>query len=390
MAHRSVFVYYLRKRFVIMPPVNILIKPASSACNIGCSYCFYKDVSAHREHEFEGMLSLEMMEKVIASGMEYADHSCSFAFQGGEPTLAGLEFYKNVLEIEKKYQKPGVEIHNSIQTNGIVVNEDWARFFAENHFLVGLSLDGPAEIHNLNRIDRQQRGTFNTVMNAVRLFRKYQVDFNILCVLTDKSARSIEKIFRFYRKEGFQWLQFIPCLDPFGQDGKKSVWSLSEESYSEFLLKIFDLWFTEYKKGNYISIRHLDNWLAMMLGDPPESCNMCGQCSVQYVIEGDGSVYPCDFYVLDEWKLGNVGEQSFLEMLKSKKANDFITASRIIPEACRGCRWYPLCRNGCRRERDANGLNIHCKAVSQFFTARYPQLRQAAMMVDQKRYENSL
>ena len=368
-----------------MPPVNILVKPASSACSIGCSYCFYKDVAAHREHGFEGMLSAEMMEKVIAAGMEYADGFCSFAFQGGEPTLAGLDFYRKVLELEHKYQKNGTQIRNSIQTNGMLIDEAWAQFFAENGFLVGLSLDGPAELHNMNRTDLQQRGTFNTVMKTVRLFRKYQVDFNILCVLTGKNARSIEKIFRFYQKEDFRWLQFIPCLAPLDGEGKRPVWALSEEDYAFFLVKIFDLWFAEYRKGNYYSIRHLDNWLAMMLGEPPESCNMAGQCSIQYVVEGGGDIYPCDFYVLDEWRLGTVGEQPFAEMVKSQKAVDFIGKSRTVPEACRACRWYPLCRNGCRRERDENGLSIHCEAVRYFFNSRWPQLQQAAALAEAER-----
>ena len=121
-----------------MPPINILIKPASSACNMACQYCFYKDVAAHREQEFEGMLSIESIEKVIQAGMEYAEHICSFAFQGGEPTLAGLDFYRQVVVLQKQYAKPGVEIRNAIQTNGYTIDEEWDAFFRENHFLVGL------------------------------------------------------------------------------------------------------------------------------------------------------------------------------------------------------------------------------------------------------------
>lgn len=371
-----------------MPPVSILIKPASSACNLACSYCFYKDVAAHREHAFEGMLTLDMLEKVISSGMEYAENICSFAFQGGEPTLAGLDFYKRVLEIQQKYQKKGVEIRNSIQTNGMVINEEWAEFLSAHHFLVGLSLDGPAEIHNLNRIDLQQRGSFNTVMRTVRLFRKYQVDFNILCVLTKRNARAIEKVFRFYQKEGFNWLQFIPCLDPFDTSAEKMNYSLTTEDYSFFLTKIFDIWFAEFKKGNYISIRHLDNWLSMMINEPPESCNMTGHCSIQFVVEGDGSVYPCDFYVLDQWNLGKVGELPFADMVKSQKADDFISTSYVVPEDCRNCRWFALCRNGCRRERDAAGVNIYCKAVKSFFDSRAPQMRQAVDIILNERRRN--
>ena len=152
-----------------MPPINIMIKPASSACNMACSYCFYRDVAAHREQAFEGMISLEDMEQVVRAGMEYAEHICSFAFQGGEPTLAGLDFYRRVVELQKKYARPGVAVHNAIQINGYLIDEEWAAFFAENHFLVGLSLDGPAELHNLNRLDAAGEGTFNRVLRAAHI-----------------------------------------------------------------------------------------------------------------------------------------------------------------------------------------------------------------------------
>ena len=146
--------------------------------------------------------------------MEYAEYICSFAFQGGESTLAGLDFYRGVMELEKKYARPGVRIQNAIQTNGYLIDDAWAQFLAENHFLVGLSLDGPAEIHNRNRVDNAGKGTFNKVLHAAKLFDKYGVDYNILCVVTGRNARSAEKIYRFYRKQNFRWLQFIPCLEP--------------------------------------------------------------------------------------------------------------------------------------------------------------------------------
>ena len=276
-----------------MPAVNVLIKPASSACNMRCSYCFYRDVSNHREHAFEGMLSLDAMERVIAAAMEYAEGICSFAFQGGEPTLAGLDFFREVLLLQKKHQRPGVEIHNAIQTNGLNLDEEWARFLAENHILVGLSLDGPAEIHDLNRKDAEGRGTWSRIMRTVRLFNRYGVAYNILCVVTGRNARSIQKIYNFYRKQGFRWLQFIPCLEPLGEERGNQLYSLTCEEYGEYLIRLFDLWFQDLKSGCYISIRHLDNWLAILMGRQPEACNMTGRCSVQFVVEGDGGVYPC-------------------------------------------------------------------------------------------------
>ena len=357
-----------------MPPINILIKPASSACNMACKYCFYRDVAEHREQAFEGM--------------EYADHSCSFAFQGGEPTLAGLDFYRGVVELQKKYARSGLEIHNAIQTNGMLIDEEWAAFLAENRFLVGLSLDGPAELHNLNRLDTVGEGTFNRVMRAARLMEKHGVEFNILCVVTGRNARSVEKIYRFYRRQGFRWLQFIPCLDSPEQQRGEERYHLSAENYGDFLIRLFDLWYEDLQHGEYISIRHLDNWLSILLGGQPEACSMTGQCAVQFVVEGDGGVYPCDFYVLDEWRMGTVGESSFAEMQRGEVAAWFIQASLRVPNKCRRCRWYGLCRNGCRRNRmtllDGEvDRNCYCEAYQRFFSQREKQLMQAARLLAQ-------
>ena len=369
-----------------MPPINILIKPASSACNMACSYCFYKDVAEHRTQAFEGMLSLADMERVIEAGMEYAEHLCSFAFQGGEPTLRGLDFYRQVVELQKKHARPGGEIHNAIQTNGLLVDEEWAKFFAGNHFLVGLSLDGPAELHNLNRLDPAGEGTFNRVLRAARLMEKHGVDFNILCVVTGRNARAVEKIYRFYRKQGFRWLQFIPCIEPMEQQRGEAKYHLSAEGYGAFLIRLFDLWYEDLQRGEYISIRHLDNWLSILLGDRPEACNMAGLCSVQVVIEGDGGVYPCDFYVLDEWRMGTVGETPFAEMQQGEVARRFVEASLRVPEPCRTCRWAGLCRNGCRRDRavlpdGAIDINCYCEAFRMFFAQRERQLTDAVRLI---------
>lgn len=376
-----------------MPPVNILIKPASSACNMACRYCFYRDVAAHREQAFEGMLTIEDMEEVIRTGMEYAENVCSFAFQGGEPTMAGIDFYRQVIEIQQRYAKPGIEIRNAIQTNGYLINDEWAEFLAENHFLVGLSLDGPADIHNYNRIDAAQKGTFNQVMHAVQLFKRRKVEFNILCVVTGRNARFVEKIYRFYGRQGFRWLQFIPCLEPLEQERGEATYHLSAQAYGEFLIRLFDLWYEDLKRGNYISIRHLDNWLAIMLGERPEACNMAGQCSVQFVVEGDGGVYPCDFYVLDEWRMGKIGEKSFAEMQMGDTAKQFIQSSLDVPKQCRSCRWYVLCRNGCRRDRvvlsnEMIGINVYCSSYNLFFNARYERMQHALQMILQLRVAN--
>ena len=368
-----------------MPPINILIKPASSACNMACQYCFYKDVAAHREQEFEGMLSIESIEKVIQAGMEYAEHICSFAFQGGEPTLAGLDFYRQVVVLQKQYAKPGVEIRNAIQTNGYTIDEEWAAFFRENHFLVGLSLDGPPELHNRNRTDVQGKDTFNRVMKSVRLLKKHNVEFNILCVVTGQNARSVEKLYRFYRKQKFRWLQFIPCIDPFDRADGEPCYTLTADSYGDFLVRLFDLWFEDWKQGRQPYIRFFENLIGRLLGVPMESCDQNGVCGIQYAVEADGTVYPCDFYTLDSYRLGNLTEDEFSDLDSARENLNFLQRPRVLAESCRRCEYLRFCGGGCRRTRvmseQGELRSVFCEAYRSFFKRCLPRLQAVAQTI---------
>ena len=362
-----------------MTQLNILIKPASAACNMRCKYCFYEDEAANRSVAFAGMMSSETTENIIKQAALFAEGGCNFMFQGGEPTLAGLDFYRNFLETEKKYAKEGLLFTHSIQTNGYALNEEWVNFFKTNNFFVGLSLDGNGDLHDLNRISKSGNGTYSRVLRAAGLLKKHGVEFNILSVVTAKAARSVEKTYNFFKKQGFDNLQFIDCLDPLCVEGG---FSPSDDEYAAFLSKLFSLWFDDLKKGRICSIRLFDNWFSILFGGAPEACNMCGRCSIQFVIEGDGSVYPCDFYALDEFGLGNINENSFEEILRNKKAEDFVMASLTIPDECRLCRWYPLCRNGCRREREllpdgTYGKTRRCAAFKRFFEENEREIAQA-------------
>ena len=375
-----------------MPPASFLIKPVSSACNLRCSYCFYRDVASNRKIACSGLMSAETLEAVIAQAMRYAEDSCTFAFQGGEPTLAGLDFYRQVLALEEKYSNSDVAIYNTIQTNGILLDEAWAHFLAENQFLVGLSLDGPAFLHDHNRKGPDGAGSCSQVMRSAELMDRFHVAYNILCVVTVETAAHTEQVYRFFRKHGFQWLQFIPCLDPIAQDRGLTAFHLSPSAYGDFLVRIFDVWLADLRKKEYISIRHLDNWMHILLGEPPESCDMIGCCSVQFVVESSGHVYPCDFYVLDPWDLGSIHEQSFSQMIHSATAQAFLKASHYLPDECAACPLYPICRNGCRRNRvqdssGNSGVNYYCESYRHFFFSRKQQLAEAVRLIRDMRRE---
>ena len=369
-----------------MKGVNVLIKPASSACTMACGYCFYRDVGEHRGEAYRGMLSLEKLEEVIANALGCAEEYCAFGYQGGEPTLAGLDFFRNAVELQRRCNGKGIAVHNAIQTNGLAIDGEWARFFRDNDFLVGLSVDGSAELHNRFRPDASGKGTFSRVMRTLRLFRETGVRCNILSVVTNASARHVASTYRFLLKNGITHMQFIPCLDSL--DGSDEAW-LSVEEYGRFLVRIWDLWFADLRAGRYVSIRHIDNWLSILMGQQPEACNMAGRCSAQFVVEGDGGVYPCDFYVLDEWRLGDVGT-SLEELASGERAREFVSASFGVPERCRACRWYPLCRNGCRRERtercsDGLAYTHFCDAFRYFFESRSKEMTVACSLLARAR-----
>ncbi len=369
-----------------MPPLSVLIKPASSSCNLRCKYCFYYDIAEKRDVKNFGIMTADTLKTIVKKLLSEATGSCSFAFQGGEPTLAGLDFYKQLIRFQKEYNLNGCKINNAIQTNGIVIDDDWAQFLAENDFLVGISLDGPPEIHNHNRIDEGDDGTSNRVMKTIRLFDKYKVKYNILYVVTALSAKHPEKIYRYFKKQGYEYWQFIPCLDPYGDERGNSAFSLTPELYADFLKTTFDLWYQDIIGGNIISIRYFDNLVRMAAGMRPEACGMSGVCQCQFVIEADGGVYPCDFYVFDDYKMGNILDNSFKELFERDVTRDFIKKSCYVDPECKQCRWFGLCRGGCRRDRDYNGdqvlqKNYYCEALKSFFEYSASRLMHLSRMI---------
>lgn len=366
-----------------MPPISLLIKPASSTCNMRCAYCFYNDVTSSREIANYGIMEISTIETIIEKTFSYADGLANFGFQGGEPTMAGLDFFKRVVELQKKYNTKRIKVNNAIQTNGLNINEEWAQFLHDNNFLVGLSLDGTQQIHDKYRHDAHGAGTFERVMNAAKIMDKYKVEFNILSTVNIDVARNIDRIYYFFKKQGFNYLQFIPCLDELKKENGGNSYSLTPEAYGEFLISLFKLWYVDINTNKPMSIRYFDNLAMMLYGYPPESCGMSGSCSCYYMIEADGSVYPCDFYVTDEWRIGNVLTDEFDQMSMTQTAKRFVETSRQVAPGCRECEHYHICRGGCRRNREPisighNNTNYLCPAFKMFFDYAKADLVKAA------------
>lgn len=373
-----------------MPAASILIKPSSANCNIDCKYCFYKCLSSNREEYSKGFMTEETLEQLIIQAIDYADGYIAFAFQGGEPTLAGIDFFEKAVALQKKHNTKNLKIENTIQTNGILIDEKWAEFFSKNHFLVGLSLDGPKKIHDQYRRDVSGAPTFEKVMHTVSLFKQYHVEYNILSVITNESAGKAPYLYDFYKRNGFNYVQLIPCMDEQNRTAQgKNLASVEPERYGRFLCEMFDLWYEDFCKGEQMDIRMFSNLAQMAAGYPAEECGMNGHCTCYFVVEGDGSVYPCDFYCMDKWKLGTVKE-SFESMMKSQKVKDFIQPSLTIIEKCTRCPYLGLCKGGCRRWRETtvNGaldLNYLCPAYERFFAHTQERIHQLGQFII-KRY----
>lgn len=352
--------------------VNLLVKPASGRCNMHCSYCFYKDLADHRATGNRGCMSMETAEKMIRAAMSAAEPGAEvqFSFQGGEPTLVGLDFYRNFLGLVLRHVKPSVRVTYAIQTNGLAVDEEWVTFFRENHFLVGLSVDGTRELHNLYRKDAAGRDTWERIAQTAVLLQTKLVTFNLLCVVTRQCARSVRRAYADLKSLGCEYLQFIPCLDPVDADRGNMPFSLTPKEYGRFLCTLFDLWYSDWKRGEYVSIRLFDDYVHLMMGLSAGTCSTSGRCGNYLVVESDGSLYPCDFYALDQWRLGDV-TQPLKTSLVSKSHQEFTAESAIKPVPCLTCKWMSLCNGGCKRDwhiENSRKVNYYCSSYRQFFS----------------------
>ena len=334
-----------------MKQISVLVKPASSLCNMRCRYCFYEDESACRSVASYGRMTRETAQAVIRRVIGWADE-VTFGFQGGEPTLAGLPFFEwfaDRAEQTAAAQHRPVAVHYTLQTNGLLLDEAWCAFLSRRRFLVGLSLDGDAETHDRCRPDARGQGTFSRVWRARELLDAFGVDYNLVWVLTEETARSPERVWDFLVRADVRYVQFIPCLGPL--DDTPSPDQLSPERFCSFYTTLYRLWDRELRAGRYRSVKFFDDLLNLLLYRRVTACGFTGRCAMQFVVEADGSVYPCDFYVLDRWRCGSFRENTVEELQEA--ARGFLCRDRQLPDRCLSCRWKGFCGGGCVRQRSS-------------------------------------
>lgn len=336
----------------VLEHISYLIKPASASCNLRCPYCFYMDVSDNRSIPNFGKMTSETVENLVKGAFEAVTESgtLQFAFQGGEPTLAGISYYERFIEIVNLYNetKPQVSITYAIQTNGTTLNDKWIELLKDNEFLVGVSLDGYQENTDKFRIDIRKIGQFHQIMKGIELLRSADIDFNILTVLTKDLAKDPKKLYEFYKENDFRYVQIIPCLP--NLDSDDNLDALDARGFATFYKVFYDLWATDFVKGDIMSVGLFDNLIPMYLGIQPSQCGMLGKCANQLVVEGDGGVYPCDFYVLDEYKIGDVNTDSVAQLMTNSVVHRFLNEGNNPSPSCKECPFRSMCHGNCKRQ----------------------------------------
>lgn len=379
---------------------HAMVKPGGAQCNLDCAYCFYLSKQDLLRQPARPRMADDLLELHIRQYIEaQTGDQVVFSWQGGEPTLLGLEFFGRVVALQAKYRKPGQAVANDLQTNGTLLNDEWAGFLKQHDFLVGLSVDGPPHLHDRYRTTRGGAGTHGAVAAAVRLLHRHGVPFNILCVVNRENARRPFDVYRHLTRElGASRLQFTPCVEPAvfrnvaprhwdmaampvtgsaaarpgTPESVVTDWSVDPEDWGRFLCKVWDDWY-----GRDFGKVHVDLFetaVAQSLGLPAQRCVTAEFCGKALAIEHDGGVYACDHFVYPEYRLGNLRDHPWRELAFCGQQQAFGFAKRdLLPQECRGCSFLKLCGGECPKNRfvrtaeGAPGLNYLCPGLKLFF-----------------------
>jgi uncharacterized protein len=384
-----------------MDNFHLMAKPAGPACNLNCTYCFYLE----KKNLFKPGTTL-MNDQVLEAYTEKYIRSqkgpmVEFTWQGGEPTIAGLDFFRKAINYQKKF-KENKQISNSLQTNGTLINEEWCRFLAKHKFLVGLSLDGPENLHNNYRRNNGGKSTFLKVERTIRLLKKYDVDFNILTTVNDMNSREPLKVYDYYKRSGIQFVQFIPIIERTAgtqaralglnlaspqdtqQDAQVTDWSVKPEKYADFLITIFDRWVRN--DIGKLFIMNFEWALSAGIYGVSGSCHHAETCGFAGIIEHNGDIYSCDHFVYPAYKIGSILEDDPSILFNSPAQLAFGNEKKNgLTEECRNCEVLHICHGGCPKHRFVSGQNYLCSAYRRFFNHIVPYVEAARNILESNR-----
>ena len=383
-------------------PMYIMVKPVGSACNLRCDYCYYLEKQHLYANEGRQMLSDELLERFIREYIEsQTTPEVLFTWHGGEPLVRPLAFYEKVVRLQQRYAR-GRRIANSLQTNGTLINDDWARFFHDQGWLIGVSLDGPEAYHDAFRRTRGGGPSFRNVIRGIDILNRHAVEWNALAVANRLNGDHPLSFYRFFKNIGCRYIQVTPAVERLAHhddgrqlaslvdEGQLAPFSIRPKQWGNFLCTIFDEWVRHDVSMFFINI--FDATLANWVGVAPGLCTMAKHCGHAGVMEHNGDVYSCDHFVFPEYKLGNIHEQSLVEMMYSERQRRFGRAKAdSLPTQCRECQWLNACHGECPRNRfihTANGepgLNYLCEGYRQYFSHVAPYMDVMKRLLGEKR-----
>ncbi|NMA48031.1 MAG: anaerobic sulfatase maturase [Lentisphaerae bacterium] len=345
-----------------MADFSLLIKPASGDCNLRCRYCFYlpkRELFGPGAHRMSAKVLEAMTRKFLSQPMSLH----SFGWQGGEPTLMGVDFFQQARACQRRHGRAGGRIANALQTNGTLLDAAWGRFLAQEQFLVGISIDGPAELHDQSRVYGDGRGSHAEVMRGLAVLREHRVEHNVLTLVSHANEDHAETVYNYLGELGVTYQQYIECVE-FAPDGQRRPYALSPGKWGEFLCRIFDLWYPQDTRR--VSIRLFDSILSRLLTGVPTICSMSGDCRNYFVIEHNCEVYPCDFQVRPELRLGNILTTDFAALQKLEKYRRWGRKKNPHSATCEACRFLPLCMGDCPKNR-RRGQSYLCEDWQLFY-----------------------
>jgi len=341
--------------------INPIVKPIGMACNLNCRYCFYS-----RQPRKKGIMSNEVLRILIKEVCENSSDLVRFYWHGGEPLLAGLDFYRKAITLQQRFKRPNQKIFNGLVTNGTLVDKNWAVFFRKNNFGIGVSLDGPREFHNRYRRFPNGQGSFDNTMRGLKILKEEGVNFHVLCVITNQTSQDPKKLFDFFVKEEVTEINLIPAIGIQTDNGISFEESVNPQRYIDFLINIFDLWLEEDNPD--LRILPLESIVRAFLELPQEDCRFAGECEKSIVVDFNGDIFPCCTYGYREFSvLGNISEglERIISSESFKKLKNHLQA---IQEKCLPCQWYKICRGGCPFHHYlGKGRNIFCDDFQRLF-----------------------
>jgi uncharacterized protein len=384
---------------------NVMVKPSGSSCNLNCTYCYYLEKKKLYPGVKDARMTEELLEDFTRQFIESQDVPVvTFTWQGGEPTLMGLDFFKKAIAFQKKYAA-GKNIENAFQTNGTRLNDDWCRFFADNNILVGVSIDGPESYHDHHRKTFSGGKTFRHVMEGINMLHRNKVEFNTLSTVNSHNVKYPAEVYRFLKNTGSGFMQFLPVVErssppsdhelnlvPHTYSGESVLtsWSVGPEDFGKFLIKIFDEWVRNDVAKYYVQI--FDSTLANYVGENPGICVFSETCGDALVMEHNGDLFSCDHFVYPEYYLGNIAQTTLGELAKMQKQFDFgINKRNSLPRYCLNCEVRYACHGECPKHRFLKtpdgepGLNYLCKGYKAFFRHAEPYMEFMAKELDKKR-----